>query len=245
MNRTAIIAPTQNDGSTAWPGSARDRLYEDLRARIISFELPPDRTLARNELTGHYGVSQAPLREALQRLALEGLVRIYPQSRTVVTRIDAAQIYDTHFLRVAVECEVARGLAQVPDTACLARARSIIRMQEAVGGAPGQSPMFQELDEAFHNTLFSGLGRQGLHRLIRDMSGHLERARRLHRAPSRVTEIIAGHLAVVEAIEARDGAKAAAAMRDHLGGTISRIEALRESYPQYFTPAGRLPDQAK
>jgi DNA-binding GntR family transcriptional regulator len=77
-------------------------------------------------LTATYEVSQAPIREAMQLLKQEGLVRIYPRSRTVVTRIDMA-----HFLRVALETEVCRRLSADPDPAAVTRARSIIKMQEA------------------------------------------------------------------------------------------------------------------
>ncbi|WP_134679051.1 GntR family transcriptional regulator [Paracoccus ravus] len=234
MTRTLISALSPADGSASGSGSTVQRIYEDLRQRIIDFDLPPEMTLARNDLTEAYGISQTPLREALQKLHAEGLVRIYPQSRTVVTRIDIPQIYEAHFLRVALECEVARGLALASDPELVTRARSIIRMQEVVAQDPNQVSMFQELDEVFHNTLFSGLGRSPLHRLIRERSGHLERARRLHNAQGRVSSIIAGHMAVVDAIEAGNAEAATQAMRAHLGGTISHLEALRGEYPDYF-----------
>lgn len=67
----------------------------------------------------------------MQLLKQEGQVRIYPRSRTVVTRIDIPQIYEAHFLRVALETEVCRRLSADPDPAAVTRARSIIKMQEA------------------------------------------------------------------------------------------------------------------
>lgn len=94
-------------------------------------QLPPDTTLSRTELTATYEVSQAPIREAMQLLKQEGQVRIYPRSRTVVTRIDIPQIYEAHFLRVALETEVCRRLSADPDPAAVTRARSIIKMQQA------------------------------------------------------------------------------------------------------------------
>ena len=75
-------------------GGTVQRVYEDLRKRIITLDLPPDTTLSRSELTDTYEVSQTPIREAMQLLKQEGLVRIYPQSKTVVTRIDVPQIYE-------------------------------------------------------------------------------------------------------------------------------------------------------
>ena len=83
--------------------AAPDRVYSELRARILAFDLPPGTTLSRADLAEAHGVSQSPIREALQRLRDEGLVLIYPQSRTVVSRIDMRQLFETQFLRVAVE----------------------------------------------------------------------------------------------------------------------------------------------
>ncbi|MDS9469776.1 GntR family transcriptional regulator [Paracoccus sp. MBLB3053] len=234
MTKTLLSAFSAAETGTAAGGTVQ-RVYGDLRQRIIAFELPPDMTLDRHELTEHYGVSLTPLREALQKLHLEGLVRVYPQSRTVVTRIDIPQIYEAHFLRTALECEVARNLALKPDPDLITRARSIIRMQEVVAQDPGQVTMFQELDEVFHNTMFAALGRGALHQLIRERSGHLERARRLHNAQGRVASIISGHLAVVDEIEKGDPDAAVSAMRRHLGGTISQVEKLRSRHPDYFS----------
>lgn len=229
---TSGLAPTDMPIST---GGTVQRVYDSLRQRIITLELPPETTLSRTELTDTYDVSQTPIREALQRLQQDGLVRIYPQSRTVVTRIDIPQIYEAHFLRVALEAEVAGALARLgaPETAT--RAASIIRMQEAIADDPSQLKMFQELDELFHQTLFIGLGRIGLHQLIRTRSGHLERVRRLHLPePGKIREILQGHDRIVQAILDRNPEAAETAARDHLSRTVSKVEELRKEYPQFF-----------
>ena len=92
-------------------GSVVQTVYQDLRKCIITLELPPDTTLAGRELTETCEVSQTPIREALRALSQEGLVRIQPQSRMVVTRIDIPAILEAHFLRVSLDTEVCRGLA--------------------------------------------------------------------------------------------------------------------------------------
>lgn len=171
----------------------------------------------------------------MQLLKQEGLVRIYPQSKTVVTRIDVPQVHEAHFLRVALETEVCRRLAADPDPATVARARSIIRMQETVADDPDQIGIFQELDELFHQALFAGIRRSGLHQLIRERSGHLERIRRLHLPEKgKVMNILAGHRAIVDGIAAGDEGKAVEAIRAHLSQTVARIEALRQEFPHYF-----------
>lgn len=216
-------------------GSTVQTVYQDLRKRIITLELPPDTTLSRNELTETYEVSQTPIRDALQLLKQEGLVRIQPQSRTVVTRIDVPEILEAHFLRVALETEVCRRLTGGDNKSVLARARSIIRMQEAVAEDPEQITIFQELDEMFHQTLFAGVGQLGLHQLVRERSGHLERVRRLHLPEQgKVRNILEAHHAIVEAIASGSEARAVAAIREHLSRTVAKIEELRQEFPDYF-----------
>ncbi|MDT1064261.1 GntR family transcriptional regulator [Paracoccus sp. CPCC 101403] len=216
-------------------GGTVQRVYDDLRRRIISLQLPPDTTLTRSDLTETYEVSQTPIREAMQLLKQEGLVRIYPQSRTVVTRIDIPQIHEAHFLRVALETEVVRRLADTDNATVVNRSRTLIRMQQAVADDPEQLVVFQELDELFHQTLFAGVDRSGLHMLVRGRSGHLDRIRRLHLPEKgKAQGTIAGHVAIVDALADRSAGGAVDAMRDHLSRTIAKIEDLRQLYPDYF-----------
>src|SRR3546814_6143369 len=147
---------------------ASQRIYDDLRSRIVSLELPPGTTLSRGALAKHYDVSLTPIREAMQRLEQDGLIRIFPQSKTVVTKIDVAQLYEAHFLRVAVESEVARRLASAPDLALLKpallkKAKAILALQETLAGNLEEIGLFNELDEAFHQTLFAGVDQLNLH----------------------------------------------------------------------------------
>lgn len=236
MNSSLAATFGLADNGRALPGGGTvQRVYDSLRQRIITLELPPETTLSRTDLTGTYDVSQTPIREAMQRLKQDGLVRIYPQSKTVVTRIDVPQIYEAHFLRVALETEVVRRLAEGCEQSTITRARSIIKMQEAVADDPGQLAIFQELDELFHQTLFAGLGRGGLHQLVRERSGHLERVRRLHLPEQgKILNILDGHRRIIEAIAAKDPDSAIAAIRDHLSRTVARVEDLRREYPDYF-----------
>jgi len=217
---------------------ASQRVYDDLRERIVSLELPPGTTLSRVNLAKDYDVSLTPIREAMQRLEQDGLIRIFPQSKTVVTKIDVAQLYEAHFLRVAVEVEVARRLAENPDSAHIKKARAILTMQDTLVGNLEEIGLFNELDEAFHQTLFAGVGQLNLHAMLKAKAGHLTRVRRLDLPKEgKVRTIMKGHWAVLEAIEAGDPLAAQEAMRGHLAGTVRRIEELQQENPDYFKPA--------
>lgn len=216
--------------------SASARIHADLRQRIIGFDLPPDTTLDRSELAAHYEVSQSPIREAMMRLEQDGLVASYPQSRTVVTRIDRTRIVQEHFLRVAVECEVVRRLTENPRPEAISRLRGYLRLQEAIVEDLDQAALFKQLDDAFHEALFEAAEQGGLHAHIASQSSQMARLRTLDLPrKGKMSAVFEGHKQVIDAIEAGDANGAADAMRAHLSGTIDRIPALVAEYPRYFS----------
>ena len=216
--------------------TAAQAVYEALRREILNLDLPPGTPLHRTALATKYGVSLTPLREAMAMLEQDGLVRIVPQSGTVVKRIDVPQLFETHFLRVAVETEVVRRLARQGGGEALRKARAILKMQEALAGDTEQVAMFNDLDRSFHLALFAGLGMEGLHLMLHRRLGHLARCQRLD-LPSegKMASILAHHGAILDAIEAGDSEAATRAMREHLSGTIRRLDALRAQVPEYFS----------
>ena len=95
---------------------AAPQVVEALRAAIISLELAPGSALDRSELALRFGISQTPVRDALIRLAEEGLVLIRAQYTTQVSRLDVPAAREAHFLRRAIEIELARLLLSAdPD----------------------------------------------------------------------------------------------------------------------------------
>lgn len=215
------------------------RIHELLRAEITALVLPPGHVLSRPDLARRFGVSQSPVREALARLELEGLVAAYPQSRTVVTPISLARLREEHLLRVGVECEVVRRVALAPGPGTLSRLRGLLRMQEALVGDVEQIAFFRQLDEAFHEALFAAIGQQGLHRLVRGHCGNLARLRSLDLPRAgKMRGVLEGHRAVVEAVAAGDAAAAEAAMRLHLSGTMDRLGQILADNPGHFVRDG-------
>ena len=206
-------------------------VYEELRSRIISLVLPPETTLVRAELADSFKVSQSPVREAIMRLEQDGLVASYPQSRTVVTKIDVARIREEHFLRVAAECEVVRQLAEMGETAAVVKAKGIIKMQEALAGDIEQIDLFKQLDETFH-----AVNQSNLHVQVTARSGHLARVRMLDLPRAgKMLSVLEGHKAVIAAIQSGDGNLASSEMRQHLSGTMERLPQIVEENRELFS----------
>lgn len=214
--------------------SAAMRVYSALRAQIISLDLLPDATLVRNDIAKAFEVSQLPVREAIQRLELEGLVISYPQSRTVVSKIDISHARQTQFLRLSIELEVAQSLARAATPGLLASSTRFLQMQRLVG-ADRDIGEFNTLDRMFHLSLFDAAGMRELWYMISDRSGHIDRLRHLNLPdPGKIAEVIQHHEDILASISTGDPAAVDRAIRVHLSGTLAATQKIMERYPQYF-----------
>src|SRR5713226_2287800 len=134
MNASPAILrrlPRRSAGRLDRDRQAAPQVFERLRKLITSLALPPGTPLSRNALAAQFGVSSTPIRDALMRLEEEGLVDVFPQYATVVSRVDVRLAQQAHFLRQAVELEIVRGLAISHDGALAAELNAtIVRQQQ-------------------------------------------------------------------------------------------------------------------
>lgn len=212
---------------------AAAQVYDQLRALILALAVPPGATLARATLAERFGVSQMPVREALLKLEEEGLVDTFPQSATRVSLIDMQRVREARFLRLSIELEAVRTLAD-GGALDVRPVQAIVERQAALLGL-GDIDGFAHADREMHRTLLRMAGVPGLWSAIRSRSGHLDRLRRLHLpTPGKAESVVEEHRGIVAAIAAGDPAAAQARMRQHLSGTVASVEALRDSYPGFI-----------
>ncbi len=213
---------------------AAPQVFEWLREVILSLELAPGTPLSRAELAERFELSQTPVRDALLQLSQEGLVDIYPQHATLVSRIDIASATQAHFLRCAIELEVVRTLALVDDPVLRARLSAQVDLQAALATADTED--FIASDQAFHRMMYEAAAVPNLYELVRQRSGHLDRLRRLDLpSPGKAARVVRDHRAIVEALAARDPNAAQAALRTHLSGTLGHVADIRARHPDYVT----------
>jgi DNA-binding GntR family transcriptional regulator len=190
---------------------------------------------SRADLAASYGVSQTPVRDALMRLEEEGLVDVFPQHKTVVSRIDIAQARQAHFLRRAIELEVVRELAAHGETALTERLRATIARQRAALSRSEYAD-FVAFDQSFHRQMYDAADVAGLWEEVRKRSGHIDRLRRLHLPSKGKGEaILRDHARIVDAIAKSDPGLAQQRVRQHLSGTRAQVDAIRARYPAYVT----------
>jgi DNA-binding GntR family transcriptional regulator len=210
---------------------AAPQLFERLRERIIALDLPPGAPLSRVELMAEFGTSVTPIRDALLRLAEEGLVEIYPQHATVVSRIDLAQAAQTQFLRRSIELEIAATLARAADDATFDALRAILARHRA---ALNDLTEFKRIDMRFHEAMYEAAGVPDLWALVRSRSGHIDRLRALHLPiAGKAKAILRDHGRILDALETRNTAAAQRAVHEHLSGTLTQVAAIAKRHPDY------------
>lgn len=214
--------------------SASQQIHDSMRDRIISLEFVPGQSLSRAEIADDYRVSQTPVRDAMMKLEEEGLLVIFPQSKTEVSKIDVDHARETQFMRMSLEIEICKTLANAADPSLTAPALSILeRQRQALANDDLQR--FAECDRAFHRSLFAALGMETLWDMVKNRSGHIDRLRKLNLPdPGKAADILSLHQKILEAIRTGDAAEAEKYTRMHLSGTLSQLSQIMARNPEFF-----------
>jgi DNA-binding GntR family transcriptional regulator len=201
--------------------SLREKAYEIIKNQIITCQLSPGTVLNERELVAGIGVSRTPIREALNRLEKEHLVIITPQKGASVGAITPKVINDIYQLREVLEPHVISVV-----TPAFPRAE-LLRFQASFSGLSVEDyDLLAKIDREFHYAVMYAFGNDYLNHFIDNMYAQNERIRFLSlRLPQRLSESVAEHLAIIDAMLTRDPQKAATAMRSHLAN--SRYAAFR------------------
>jgi DNA-binding GntR family transcriptional regulator len=236
-----MALPSSAQHAAAPPGRldrnrrAAPQVYERLRGLITALTLPPGVPLSRTALATEFGLSSTPIRDALMRLAEEGLVDVFPQHATLVSRIDVRQAELAHFLRQALELEVVRMLALQAEPDLLADLDALIARQRRFAKEVDLEA-FMAADNEFHARLYAAADKQDLWMLVRSRSGHIDRLRRLHLpSPGRAQAILKHHRLIAQAIGDGKPDAAQAHLRVHLSGTLGELAAIRSRHPDYLS----------
>ncbi|MCZ2403506.1 GntR family transcriptional regulator [Paenarthrobacter sp. Z7-10] len=224
---------------------ASDRAYATLRNDIVQWRLPPGSVLAEVDQALRLGVSRTPLREALARLAADGLAAPHSGRSMVVTDISLDHVSELFELRGALECRAAELAAERGDRhvfATLAQEFSAAATAlEGPAAAPGSAAVaagpegsgdpedpgrseYYALVDRLDSAIDAAAGNAYLAQALRNLRVHLVRVRRLSRDnPPRLIEAAREHATIAEAIAAGQRSLAAAATTVHLSKSLKHL----------------------
>lgn len=214
-----------------------DRVYTELSEAIRSLELPPGARLSEPTLAKRLDVSRVPVREAIGRLADQGLVTVVPQVGTRVAPILMSEVENACFIRGSLEAgALSRAITRhdLDAEAGLADLRRILADNRAAFEA-GDPVEFFATDEELHQAVFALAGVPQVWELVRGVKVQLDRLRRLHlRHVMADPRVIDEHALIVEALERRDAVLGQEVIARHSSRIILDADELRAEYPEYF-----------
>jgi DNA-binding GntR family transcriptional regulator len=230
--RSAAARPRRSGRPRA--ATAASKIYSDLRTELVSLQRRPGEVMSEAKIALSYGVSRTPVREAILKLADEGLVEIFPQSGIFVSRIPIAALPEAIIVRKALE-ETTSGMAADRATSSQILALHSILERQREANAAGDSDTFHRADEQFHATIAEIAGYPGIWTLIQQVKVHVDRYRRLTLPQQgRIPRVIVEHESILSAIEAHDASGARAAMATHLDSLLDNIALTQHINPEFF-----------
>lgn len=232
------IVPADHQRGRTRDGRAATQIHAILQDEIVRLQLKPLDTLNEKQLGQRFGVSRTPVREALLRLADEGLVEIYPQSGTFVSRIPRRALYEAILIRKALEVTtVSLAIVAMKDGS---RLHSLEDNQAALikAAEAGDIPLFHRLDTEFHQLIADIAGYPGIWTVIAQVKVHIDRYRFITLPRSgRLDIVIAEHAAIIDGIRDRDDGAAVLAMSQHIGRMTEELDDIGDLDPELLIDA--------
>ena len=152
--------------------SLPEQVRHNLRRRILNDELPAGSRLVETTLATDLGVSRATIREAMRKLAAEGLIEISPRRHSIVCRMSTEDARDVCYARYVLELGAARQI-RAPGRALLGE--SMGQALEAMGKAAADNDVeaIVEADIAFHRAIIDASGTRRLKDLWETVNGQM------------------------------------------------------------------------
>ncbi|MFG3353018.1 GntR family transcriptional regulator [Streptomyces sp. NPDC048001] len=209
-------SPTPTGAAAKRPPAA-ERVYAHVKQAVLDREYAGGTLLTEGELADAVGVSRTPVREALLKLEVEGLIKLYPKKGALVLAVSAQEIADVVETRLLVEEFAVRKAVPAPPY-LLARLEELLGEQRRHAEA-GDLAAFAASDRCFHAEIVRHAGNEIISKLydqLRDRQLRMGVA--IMRAlPDRITRNREEHSELLEFIRAGDADGAAECVRRHLG----------------------------
>ncbi len=195
---------------------AAERVYTHIKDAVLERRYEGGMLLTEGELAEAVGVSRTPVREALLRLEVEGLIRLYPKKGALVLPVSAQEIADVVETRLLVEKHAAAKAVPAPPALLSELGELLATMKEQV--AAGDLAAVSATDRAFHAAIVRSAGNQILDRLYEQLRDRQLRmgVAVMHAHPDRIAKNIAEHGEILDALRAGDPEAATDAVHRHV-----------------------------
>jgi DNA-binding GntR family transcriptional regulator len=210
----------------ATPASFKNRAYAALKDVIVSLDVYRNRSdirLDERRLAQDFGISRTPVREAMAQLEREGFVRAVPRRGIYVVRKTRKEVIEMITAWAALEGMAARLITENAGDGEIASLRKMFTTFED-GQVRAHLDEYSEVNIEFHQTIIRMSGNRVLIDLAENLFTHMRMIRRKTIGErDRVDRSIRDHMHIIEALEARDTARAEALVRAHALGLAEHV----------------------
>ncbi len=211
----------------------RELVFESLREAIITGKLGPGERLMEIQMAEEMGVSRTPVREAIRKLELEGLVVMIPRKGAYVAGLSLKDIADVFEIRGALE-GLAAGLAaeRITDGELEDLERYLVKISEEI--ETGDLNRVVETDTDFHSLIYGASRNNRLSQIISNLREQIQRFRTTSLSyPGRMKIAVEEHRKIVEAISSRDGELARKLAQEHIENAESSMMSMVQRDQKY------------
>lgn len=199
--------------------------YETIREAILSGRYAPGQRLLPDDLARELGTSRMPVREALQRLEVAGLVSITPHRGAVVNELSKQDIVEIYHIRAVLEGLAARLAAPHLVSADYDRLQALIEEMVAAAAGPDLEQVLRA-NRDFHEVIWRAARAPRLHELLENLYIASQRFRNISLLlPGRLSQIVGEHRRIARALAAGDPAGAERFASEHHENTAQRLLA--------------------
>jgi DNA-binding GntR family transcriptional regulator len=217
------LSKQENQAIRTSSGLLREVAYERIKDAIQHADLTPGQPLSETQLSKLLGISRTPIREAIQQLSQEGLLRVIPGRAVTIASRSVQDVLNAVHLRALLEPELARLVAlSISPNHQEGLEQTLRDMEKAI--REDDPPTWSKANTRYHQILSDACPNPLLGELVLQMCNRVHHLANIDSQtnPSRLAACTDEHQRIVEAIVAKDAETAEQAMRDH-------IHELRES----------------
>ncbi len=203
-----------------------DEVARRIRDLIVEGELAPGARVPERELCERFGISRTPLREALKILASEGLVDLQHHRGAVISQLTSESVDEMFQVMEALEA-LAGELACTHATDGDIAAISALHEQMLSHHARRDLSEYFKINQRIHEAIVNAAGNALLAQIYRSLNMRLRRARYMaNLSPPRWDQAVAEHEQILAALAARDGARLARLLKEHLQHKADVVKAV-------------------
>lgn len=215
-------------------GSVQSAVYNALKKNIMNLQLKPGAEMSTQEIAEKLNVSRTPVREAFIRLQRDGLLDIFPQKGTFVSKIRLSRVQQERFIRESLECANMELLTHCCKLEYMEQLETNIEKQEEAV-AKSNFPALMDLDNEFHELTFYATGQKLAWETILSTSNHYSRIRNITASDNEIMKkVVLEHQEILQAIQDGSAKYAKNFMKNHLHKLENQLSSIIKQNPDFF-----------